>query len=541
MPYLSINDWQGASNVFTAHRAQFPGMEGRFDTIIGLLRAPARNPLVTNLGPGINTPGEEYHPVIGGHGNLLYFARDVGPRGGENIFVSAHDGVRWGEAVDMGRPVNTATHEVPLGVSLDGNLLTLFGNYANSFGRGDIFYAVQEDDCWSEVGHYQAPINTEHFDSDAMLPADGKTMLLVSDRPGGIGEAHKKGELFHNGYGGNTDIYIVVQTEAGQTAINLGPTINTPYSEYSPYLSADGKTLYFSSDGHGGLGGLDVFKSTRTSDTTWTEWSEPVNLGKDINGPADDWGYQIALSGNLAYFATNSRIDGYGGNDIYAIEMPVELRPTPVTAVSGRVLDPDGNPIPGATVICNDLTLNREVGQSSSAPVTGQYLIALPAGHNYGFYAEKEGYVGKSENLDLTDKPDYAEYHMDIILHPVEGLVRDQVVIRLNNIFFDFNKATLKEASILELNRWVKFFAKYTDIKAEFQGHADWIGSDAYNQKLSERRAQSVVDYLVQQGVAGKRVTGVGFGESRPVASNETEAGRAQNRRVEIHFQTMQP
>jgi len=221
--------------------------------------------------------------------------------------------------------------------------------------------------------------------------------------------------------------------------------------------------------------------------------------------------------------------------------MPVELRPTPVTAVSGRVLDPDGNPIPGATVICNDLTLNREVGQSSSAPVTGQYLIALPAGHNYGFYAEKEGYVGKSENLDLTDKPDYAEYHMDIILHPVEGLVRDQVVIRLNNIFFDFNKATLKEASILELNRWVKFFAKYTDIKAEFQGHADWIGSDAYNQKLSERRAQSVVDYLVQQGVAGKRVTGVGFGESRPVASNETEAGRAQNRRVEIHFQTMQP
>ncbi|PIY20801.1 MAG: hypothetical protein COZ12_08115, partial [Deltaproteobacteria bacterium CG_4_10_14_3_um_filter_60_8] len=211
-PYLSIKDWQGASNVFTAHRAQFPGMEGRFDTIIGLLRAPARNPLVTNLGPGINTPGEEYHPVIGGHGNLLYFARDVGPRGGENIFVSAHDGVRWGEAVDMGRPVNTATHEVPLGVSLDGNLLTLFGNYANSFGRGDIFYAVQEDDCWSEVGHYQAPINTEHFDSDAMLPADGKTMLLVSDRPGGIGEAHKKGELFHNGYGGNTDIYIVVQT-----------------------------------------------------------------------------------------------------------------------------------------------------------------------------------------------------------------------------------------------------------------------------------------------------------------------------------------
>jgi outer membrane protein OmpA-like peptidoglycan-associated protein len=374
-----------------------------------------------------------------------------------------------------------------------------------------------------------------------MLPADGKTMLLVSDRPGGVGDRHKKGEFFHGGYGGNTDIYIVVLTDGGQTAINLGPTINTPYSEYSPYLSADGKTLYFSSDGHAGLGGLDVFKATRLSDNSWTEWSQPVNLGKDINGPFDDWGYQIALAGNLAYFATNSRIDSYGGNDIYSLEIPEEVRPSPVTTVSGRVLDPDGNPIPGATVVWNDLTLNREVGQSTSAPVTGEYFIALPAGHNYGFYAEKEGYIGKSENLDLTDKLDYAEYHMDIIMHPVESLVRDKVVIRLNNIFFDFDKSTLKEASILELDRWVNFFAKYTDIKSEFQGHADWIGSDAYNQKLSERRAKAVVDYLVQQGVARERVTGVGFGESRPVASNETDEGRAQNRRVEVHFQTAQP
>ena len=538
-PYLSIKDWQGASSVFTLHRAQFPGMESRFDSIIGMLHAAARNLTVTNLGPDVNTPGEEYHPVLGGQGNMLYFARDIGTLGGENILVSAHDGAKWGTAADMGRPVNTATHEVPLGVSLDGTLLTLFGNYSNSFGRGDIYYAVQEDECWSEVGHYQAPINTEHFDSDAMLPADGKTMLFVSDRPGGVGEMHKKGEFFHGGFGGNTDIYVIVQTETGQTAINLGPVINTPYSEYSPYLSADGKTFYFSSDGHGGLGGLDVFKATRTSDTSWTEWSEPVNLGKDINGPLDDWGYQIATSGKLAYFATNSRIDGYGGNDLYAIEMPVEVRPNPVTTVSGRVLDPDGNPIPGATVVWNDLTLNREIGKSASAPVTGQYLIALPAGHNYGFYADKEGYVGKSENLDLTNKTTFTEYHMDIILHPVEQL--DQVVIRLNNIFFDFNKATLKEASILELNRWVKFLGKYTNVKAEFQGHADWIGSDAYNQKLSTLRAQAVVDYLVRQGVTSTRVKGVGFGESRPVASNETEEGRAQNRRVEIHFQTVQP
>ena len=537
-PYLDIKDWHGAIGVFEAKRGGFPGMEARFDKIIALLRAPSQDLSVTNLGPGINGKGEEYHPVLAADGKTIFFARESAATKGEDIMISVFDGVQWSRAVEIGKPINTSTHEVPLGISADGNKLTIFGNYTESFGRGDIFYAEKEGECWSMVKHYPAPINTTDYESDAMLPADGKTMMLVSERPGVVGDRQEKGPFFHGGYGGNTDILVAVETSSGTQVVNLGPIINTPYSEYSPFLHPDGKTLYFSSDGHAGLGGLDVFKSTRLSDTSWTEWSEPINLGKDVNGPHDDWGYQVATSGELAFFSTSSRIDSYGGNDIYSTKLPAEVKPNAVTAVSGRVLDPQGNPIAGAAIIWNDLTLNVEAGRSTSAPVSGEYFIALPAGHMYGFYADKEGYVGKSENLDLTDKAEYAEYHMDITLYPVERLVQDNVVIRLNNIFFDFDKSDLKEESIFELDRWVKFLGKYGNINVEFHGHADWIGTDEYNQKLSERRAGAVMQYLLDQGTPADRMTAIGFGESMPVASNETDEGRAQNRRVEIHFKT---
>ncbi len=541
-PYLDKKDWQGAIAVFNKYRLDFPGMAASFDSIISMLREPTQDLSTTNLGGGINSYRDEYHPVVSADENFVFYSRNTGGQSGEDVYVSAHTGKEWGPGINMGRPINTTTHEVPLGLSADGNTMTLFGNYPESFGRGDIFYAEKEADCWSAIQHYPAPINTPYFDSDAMLAADGKTMLLVSERPGNVGDAHLKGEFFHGGYGGNTDIYVVVDMGAGLQAINLGPTINTPFSEYSPYLHANGKTLYFSSNGHTGLGGLDVFKSTRLSDTSWTQWSEPVNLGKDINGSNDDWGYQIATSGKLAYFATNSRADSLGGNDIYVTELPVAMQPSSaVTTVSGRIIDPLGAPIGGASVIWNDLTLNKNAGRSTSAAGTGDYFIALPAGHAFSFYADKEGYIGRSENLDLTDKAEFTEYNLDITLYPVSKLVEHNIVIRLNNIFFDLDKAELKKESVFELDRWVELLAKYSNIKAEFQGHACWLGTDEYNQQLSERRAKAVVEYLVNHGIAADRLSAIGYGETRPIASNETEEGRVQNRRVEVHFKTNLP
>ena len=540
-PYLDREDWLGAISVLNKYRSDFPGMETKFATLISILRAPTQDLSTTNLGGGINSYKSEYHPVVTADEKFIFFSRDTEGEGGEDIFISAHTGKQWGPGINIGRPINTSTHEVPLGISADGNTMTLFGNYADSFGRGDIFYAEKEADCWSGIQHYPAPINTPYFESDAMLAADGKTMFLASERPGNVGASHLKGDFFHGGYGGNTDIYVIVDNGAGPQAINLGSTINTPYSEYSPYLHADGKTLYFSSDGHAGLGGLDVFKSTRLSDTSWTEWSEPVNLGKDINGTNNDWGYQIATSGTKAYFATDSRNDTLAGNDLYITDLPVTMQPNMVTTVSGQVLDPLGMPIGGASIIWNDLTLNKNAGHATSAPGTGDYFIALPAGHMFSFYADKEGYIGRSENVDLTDKADFAEYTKNITLYPVAKLTEDNVVIRLNNIFFDFDKSDLKKESIFELDRWVKFLAQYTNINAEFQGHACWLGTDEYNQSLSERRANAVVKYLVDNGIDASRLVAIGYGETKPIASNETEEGRVQNRRVEIHFKTNLP
>jgi hypothetical protein len=258
-----------------------------------------------------------------------------------------------------------------LDISSDSNKMTLMGNFSGSFGGGDIFYAERGKKCWSEIKHYPGPINTEYFDSDAMLPADGRTLLFVSDRPGNVGAFKPKETLFHGSYAGNTDIYVYVETGAGEGKLtNLGPVINTPYAEYSPYLHPDGKTLFFSSSGHYGLGGLDVFVATRQSDSSWTEWSEPVNLGKQINGPYNDWGFQITTGGDLAYYATAEKKSGCwegditapgeacGPSDIFTTELPALARPAVTVTVSGMVMDPDKNPLE-ANIAWNDLTLNK--------------------------------------------------------------------------------------------------------------------------------------------------------------------------------------
>ena len=435
-----------------------------------------------------------------------------------------------------------------LGISADNNRMTLMGNYPDSFGRGDIFYAERGKKCWSEVRHYPAPVNTEHFDSDAMLPADGRTILFVSDRPDGTGPFKPKESLYHGSYAGNTDIYVYVETPGGEgKLINLGPTINTPYAEYSPFLHPDGKTLYFSSEGHYGLGGLDVFVSTRKSESSWTEWSEPVNLGKEVNGPYNDWGFQIATEGDLAYYATAEKKSecwegdisaprkGCGPSDIFSTELPAAARPAVAVVVFGKVMDPDKNPLT-AEIVWNDLTMNKSAGTARSTPDAGEYVIVLPAGRKYGYSAEKEGYMGASATLDFTGITTYTEYRQDIILYPLGTLIEEQIPLRLNNIFFDFDRYSLRPESYHELNRWVEVFKKNPELKAEIQGHTCSIGTEEYNQKLSERRAKAVVNYLVEHGVDPGRLTMKGYGETRPAASNETEEGRELNRRVDVLF-----
>lgn len=541
-PLLDAKDWEGARVIFERYSAKFPGKSSAFAKIFGILAAPGGEVVVNNLGSGINSPEGEYAPVISSNGKTIVFARNCGVcEGGEEVYVSTiNDSGTWGAARKFGSPLASRSNEIPLALSADANTLAVFGNYEGSLGRGDIFHVDKTKESWGDLQHYPPPLNSEYFESSAAYTPDGNAILFVSERPGGVGGFYKKGIFYHGDYDGNTDIYVFTPDSAGGgLVLNLGPVINSPYGEYSPFLHPDGRTLYFSSNGHPGLGGLDVFKSTRLRPDSWTEWSEPVNLGKEINTSYNDWGYQFDARGERAFFAVGNRPEGFGGSDIYSVSLPGKFQPSGVITISGKVTDPAQN-ILSADLRWNDLLAGKEVGRATSDPQSGEYIIHLPAGGKYAYYAEKPGYMGQSENFDLTEELGYREYAMDIVLYPVaeQAVVPDQqrlvAELRMNNVFFDFNKSTLRSESKMELDRWVKMLKENPAVVLEIAGYTDNIGAESYNQRLSERRAKAVAGYLAGQGIADGRLDSRGFGERKPVATNRTPEGRQQNRRVEV-------
>lgn len=529
-PYIQYGQWEKAADIFEAYRPLFKTMDRRFEKIISLLEAPEEGLVVTNLGSGINTGAGEYMPTPTADGEHMYFTADerTGGYGGEDIFVSDLQNGMWQKAANLGKSINTGSHEGMESVTADGNRIILFGNYDESFGGGDIFYTDKTAYGWGDIQHFLKPVNSKYFDVGGSVTSDGKAILFATDRPGCFGDFHKKREPFHGNYWGNTDIYVCLLTEEGLSEpINLGATINTPYTEYSPFLHPDGKTLYFSSDGQYGLGRLDVFKAVRLKENSWIEWSEPINLGKEINTADEDWGYKVATSGNIAYFSARGKSSGYGRDDIYSITLPDTALPEPVATISGKVTDDSGNELEAA-IKWEDLSTGENVGQLKSNPQDGSYFIPLPLGKNYGYYAEKEGYYPTSNNIDLRNETDSLNITENIVLR------KDTIIVR--NVFFDFDKSELWPESFPELNRLAKFLQKYPDKKVEISGHTCSIGTEAYNLDLSNRRAKSVINYLISVGCDGAKLMPKGYGESTPIASNETEEGRAQNRRVEFHF-----
>lgn len=538
-PYINRRDWKKGAKIYEDNKSKFPLMQDRFDKIIALLLAPEEGILMINMGGNINSMGREYVPVIAPDMKKLYFTgRDREDNiGGEDIYVSYYVNNRWTIATPISGKINTESNEFINSISADGNMLVLFGNYEGSLGRGDNFYVERTKHGMSEVKIFPAPVNSQWWDADAFLTADGQAIIFASERPGGIGEYHQKGDYFHGMSWGNTDLWVVVREGDGwsKTAINFGPTINTPYTERSPFLHPDGKTLYFSSDGHYGIGKSDVFKSVRLSDTSWTEWSEPVNLGKEINTTEEDWGYKISTDGKRAYFSTvNDK--GFGEEDIYYIELPQIAKPeSDVVTVTGKVLDEKGNPV-DAIMRWEDVDKLKEIGTAKTDPETGEYFIALPVGKYYAYYADVKGYYSTIKYLDLSASKAYAQITTDVNIVSVEELKNSGKSIKIENIFFDSGKFDLKEESDGALNFMLKFMMDNPDILVEINAYTDNIGSDKYNMNLSENRAGSVVNYLVSHGIETPRLFPIGHGKNDPVASNDTEDGRAQNRRVEFRL-----
>ena len=356
------------------------------------------------------------------------------------------------------------------------------------------------------------------------MSSDENTLFFVSDRKGG--------------YGGK-DIYRSQKNDKGEwgNAEDLGPVINTAYDEEAPFIQSDGKTLYFSSNGFSGYGGSDIFISRRLDDT-WTNWTEPQNMGPDINSKLDDLFFNIPASSEFAYYSRGMTEDNA---DIFRVKLPLYKSPEPVVLVKGKLIDSKtGKPI-GAKIIYERLSDGKEVGITYSNPETGEYEIRLPGGQLYGFRAEADGHISESQNLDLRDmSKDTTVEHKDITLAPIEiARIEPDATIALNNIFFDFKKATLRPESFSELNRIVNLMKDNSEMTVEISGHTDATGPNDYNMWLSEWRAKAVATYLIQKSIEKERISVVFFGETKPADTNETKEGRGKNRRVEFKIVKM--
>lgn len=485
------------------------------------------NVTITNLGTEINSAYDEYTPVIAADGSIMLFTsrrpfteKEIkkGKESKEMIYLSRHSAAgKWETASALGMPINVeGRHTSVLGLSNDGQRMLIYRDDEN--GNGNIWESHLAGETWSAPEQLPEPVNSPYHESTASYSPDGRTLYFVSDRPGGLG---------------GRDIWISTRASDGTWSepINPGAAINTPDDEEGVFIHPDGVTLYFSSKGRKGAGGYDVFKSERVSGM----WTTAVNLGSPINTSGDDLFFVITASGKKAYYSCNAQADSKGKRDLYEITFtPVAKKIVDhgpkLTLLKGLVLDSlTHKPIEGKiSVYDNDK--NELVAEVNSNSASGQYLLSLPSGKNYNITVSANGYLFHSENFNIPDTASYREVQKDFIMQKIE--VGNTMVLK--NIFFDYNKATLRPESYAELNNLVHLMKENPTLEIEISGHTDNRGTSEYNKKLSNDRAKSVVDYLVSQGIPEARLKYAGYGFDKPIAPNTTEEGMQLNRRVEF-------
>jgi OmpA-OmpF porin, OOP family len=486
---------------------------------------------IENLGENINSELPELRPTISADGNLLFFICENHPantkyryvRNSQDIWYSERDSSgKWSEAIHMEDPINTAYYNAVYWISPDNNRILIRGAFMDGSyqGKGVSMSTLKRNGRWSRPNMLNIK-NYYKYDkgqqSGATMANDGQTLLFyMSDEQGSY----------------NNDLYVCfLETDGSWTEPkSLGKKINLPkYNEMTPYVASDGVTMYFSSDRPGGLGNNDIWMTKRL-DKTWQKWSDPVNLGSPINTPDWDAFFTLDAGGEYAYLTT--KLNTFGESDIVRVKLLEKEKPNPVLLVSGNVYNIKTKEPISASLVYETLPDGVEAGNAVSGAADGAFKIVLPYDKNYSIRATADHFFSISENFNLDSlvKAGYKEIHKDLYLAPIEI----GQVVRLNNVFFDFDKATLRPESYIELDRVVKLLTENPAIEIEMSAHTDSKGSDDYNLKLSDNRAKSVMEYILSKGIATSRIVSQGYGETKPVATNETDEGRQLNRRVEF-------
>ena len=477
-----------------------------------------------NLGDSVNSRFDEYINAITSDEQWLYFTRknprnsltlDQNQEYEEDFYVSGRVDSAWREAVSLGAPINSHGNEGALNISPDGKYLFFAAcNRDDGYGSCDIYWAKRSGERWTQPENLGPVVNSAQWDSQPSFSSDGKTLYFASKRAGGKG---------------SSDIWKTELQPDGQWSapVNLGDSVNSRSEEMAPFIHPDDQTLYFSSKGHPGLGGFDLFYSRKSM---IGEWTRPVNLGYPINTHSDEITLIVNAKGTVAYISSD-KLGGMGRQDVYRFLLYKEARPLLTTYFKGIVFDEETGDKLEARFELIDLATARTCTESSSDRETGTFLLVLPIEKNYALNVSKDGYLFYSDNFLLTGSNSQSRpFVKNIPLKPIK--IGESVILK--NIFFDTDQYVLKEESLAELQKLTGLLLKNPNLKIELRGHTDNVGTAEHNLELSRNRAKAVYDFLVQHDISATRLSFDGFGFSQPIDVNTTEQGRANNRRTEF-------
>jgi outer membrane protein OmpA-like peptidoglycan-associated protein len=463
-----------------------------------------------NLGDSVNTPLHEYYPSVTVTDSLLVFTRRTGPQR-EDFFESRITKQGFGLAKPINGDINLEPNKGAITVSQDGEWLLFAADISGKgYGGFDIYISYFTPQGWSEPQNMGDSINTEFWESSPSLSPDKRALYFSSNRPGG--------------YGGR-DLYVSYRQANGKwsSAVNMGPRINSAGDEFAPFMHADNQTLYYHSDGLPGYGGSDLFVLRKQPNG---EWGIPENLGYPINTIENEGSLAVSADGLTAYYASD-RSDSKGGLDLYKFELRPDIRPHRTLYVKGKVIDAKtGKPLP-SNIELTDNSNNLALMKVQTDEV-GDYFITLPVGKNYTFTVNRKGYLFYSETYSLNKKEADSTYNKNIYLQPVAL----NASFTFSNILFANNEYRLPATGLAELDQLVQVLTDNPTLQVQISGHTDNVGKAEDNLILSANRAKAIVDYLVGKGIDARRLSHKGYGATQPVADNNTEAGRALNRRT---------